>query len=86
MAKVSFVPFSEDYATLFAFCGITLDPTDFGGNSGWDAALFAAAAVEAQDYLNENWDDEQAELFEHYFEMLENYSVFYWSTEWPVNS
>lgn len=84
MAKVSYVPYSEDYANLFAFCEIELPTSDFGGNTGWDAAAFASAAVQAQDYLNDHWDDDQADLYESYFDMLDNYNIFYWSTEKPI--
>lgn len=84
MAKVSYVPYSEDYASLFVFCGISLPTADYGGTEGWDAAAFSAAAVAAQDYLNDNLTDENADQFETYFAMLENYSVFYWSTEKPI--
>ncbi len=84
MAKVSYVPYSQDYADLFAFCNISLTVQDYGGNQGWDAALFSAAAIQAQDYLNDNWSDEQADTFETWFDMLDNYSIFYWSTEKPI--
>lgn len=84
MSRVSYVPYSEDYATLFAFCGIDLPTEDFGGNQGWYADAFAQAAVQAQDYLNDNFTDENAEAFEHYFGLLESYNIFYWSTEAPI--
>jgi len=84
MARVSYVPFDQDYATLFAFCGISLPTTDFGGKQGWDAELFSAAAIEAKEYLDNHWDDDQAETFETWFDKLDNYGVYYWSTESPT--
>lgn len=84
MSRVSYVPYSQDYADLFAYCGIALATEDFGGNQGWYADDFAQAAVQAQDYLNENLTDENADTFEYYFGLLENYNIFYWSTEAPI--
>lgn len=88
MAKVSYVPFSQDFADLFTFCGIDLPTADFGGKRGWAADLFAAAATQAFDYLNNNYDQllEQLgeETLEGWYDKLDNYSVFYWSTEKPI--
>ena len=79
--KVSYVPYDETYAALFAFCQITLNPTDFGGNQGWDAALFGQAVVQAQDYLNDHMGEIPEDQLETYFNMLDSYTIFYWSTE-----
>ena len=88
MARVSFVPYSQTYADLFAFCGITLATSDFGGRQGWAADAFAAAATQAFDYLNNNYDDlletYTEDEIEEFYSMLDNYSVFYWSTEKPI--
>ena len=83
MAKVSYVPYSEVYADLFKFCGITLTTSDFGGNQGWDAAAFATAAIDAKEYLDEHWNDDQDETLENWYNMLDGYEVFFWSTEGP---
>ena len=87
MAKVSYVPYSKDYEDLFAFCGISLPTADFGGQTGWDPAAFAAAANEAILFLDNNMDTlaEQygEETIEGWYGMLENYTVTFWSTEAP---
>ena len=83
MAKVSYVPYSDDYAALFAFCGITLATQDYNGKEGWDAAQFASAAQQAWDYLIDHYDDDP-DLIDSYMDMLDNYSVAYWSTEKPI--
>ena len=88
MARVSYVPFDQTYADLFAFCNITLETSDFGGNQGWYADDFNAAASQAFDYLNDHYDELYDLLgedkLENYYNMLDNYSVFYWSTEKPI--
>ncbi len=84
MSKVSYVPYSDDYAELFAYCNIDLPTEDFGGNRGWYADAFSNAAVQAQDYLYNNYSDENAETFDKFISLLDNYSVSYWSTESPI--
>ena len=83
MAKVSYVPYDDTYATLFAFCGVSIDTADFGGVKGWDATVFASAVNAARDYLDANYpeDEEAALAFEEYYNMLDNYTVVYWSLE-----
>ena len=86
MAKTSYVPYSEVFEELFAFCGISLPVADFGGKQGWLSSDFSAARIQAWDYLNNHYPDDgteaEQEQFETWFDMLDNYSVNYWSTEW----
>ena len=85
MAKTSYVPYSEVFEELFVFCGITdLKLADFGGNQGWLASDFTALCLTAKTYLDNNYpeDEEEAEEFEKWYDMFDNYSVNYWSTEW----
>ena len=82
MAKIPYVPFNESWVTLFTFCGIDLPTSDFGGQAGWGKDEFQNALYQVEDYLFENWDDDQEELFESYYTMAQSsYSVRYWSTE-----
>lgn len=83
MAKVSFVPYDQTYADLFAYCGVSIDTADFGGQQGWDATAFASAVNAARTYLDEHYpeDETEAAAFENYYNMLDNYTVWYWSLE-----
>lgn len=82
MPKVAYVPYSEDYANLFSFCGISLPVGDYGGNQGWDAPSFSDALGQAWDYLIENPGGVDDATLDHWFELASgDYPVNYWSTE-----
>ncbi|MBQ1361796.1 MAG: hypothetical protein IIY43_01955 [Oscillospiraceae bacterium] len=83
MAKVSFVPYDSTYAALFEYCQVSIPTQDFGGQEGWDATAFASAVNAARTYLDEHYpeDETEAAAFEDYYNMLDNYTVVYWSLE-----
>ena len=86
MAKVAYIPYNETMAAIFSALGITLSPSDFGGQQGWDAEAFSTACADAWDALvdlNEfdyngdgidDWDAAEALIHG-------NFTVMYWSTE-----
>lgn len=89
MSRVSYVPYSQDFADVFAFCGIELPTSEYGPNTGWDAAAFSTARGQAKDYLDSLYDNDDPDddvQADYYYDMLENgdYTVFYWSTESPI--
>ena len=83
MAKVSFVPYDSTYAALFEYCQVSISTQDFGGQEGWDAATFASAVNAARAYLDDNYpeNEEAAMQYESWYNMLDNYTVVYWSLE-----
>lgn len=78
MSRVPYVPFNQDYYDLFTICGIDLALNDYGG---WDPSDFANALGQAEEYLWDHYDGNEAE-YDSYFELLSGeYPIFYWSTE-----
>lgn len=87
MAKVSYVPYNQDYADLFDYLGMDVPTADFGGNLGWDVSVFGAAVVQAQDFLTnpDNWGDLTDDQIDGWLNLLSSsYPVYYWSTEAPT--